>query len=402
MRIFGVPLGRGRSVERRALNWHHLYSGPEWQTIKGGQGPSTWLPVVYGCLRLLTKRLSSMPIRMVDSDGSERPLPMWLQQPNQWLSTRQFVESAVHSLLMHGAWTVIPQRDMAGRVASVMVPEPSRVSLQLIEGPGGTDEIAVHIDGERYPGEIIYTPWMTMPGSPVGISAVGALRTVSAIGTTAQDYVHKFLQNGMVHQYVISAKDANNDTLEELSAVMRAKHSGPDMAWWPLMMTGDVKVMPISMNLQDAQFLELAQWSDARIASQVFGIDPSILGIVLQGAQLTYNTTLHREANLWVDSLKSLAVLVEDVCSKLAPRGMTVDLDERVNLEGSIRDRAVMAQTLGSVTVGSQPAFTVNEIRELVGFGPLDEGELPPPPPPPTILDTDEGDDDDGDGDGDG
>lgn len=272
MRIFGVPIRRPGS-EKRALAWHHLYSGPEWQTLKGGQGPSTWLPVVYGCLRLLTKRLSSMPIRMLDGEGKERPIPLWLQQPNEWLSTRQFVESAVHALLMHGAWTVLPQRDRSGRVAAVTVPEPTRVGLNLVEGPGGIDEVAVHIDGERYPGEAIYTPWMTLPGSPIGLSAVGALRTVSAIGEASQDYVHRFLKNGMVHQYVISAKDATNDTLEELSAVMKAKHSGPEMAWWPLMMTGDVKVMPISMNLQDAQFLELAQWSDARIAAQVFGID---------------------------------------------------------------------------------------------------------------------------------
>ena len=392
MKLFGVPVNR--KAERRALEWHHLYSGPEWQTLRGaGSGPSTWLPVVYGCLRLLTKRLSSMPIRMLDSEGAERPLPMWLQQPNQWLSTRQFVESAVHALLMHGAWTVIPQRDARGRVAAVMVPEPSRVSLQLAEG-NGTDEVAVHIDGRRYAGEVIYTPWMTLPGSPVGISAVGALRTVSAIGSAAQEYVQKFLQNGMVHQYVISAKDATDDSLEEMSAVMKAKHAGPEKAWLPLLMTGDVKVMPISMNLQDAQFLELAQWSDARIASQVFGIDPSILGIVLQGAQLTYNTTLHREANLWVDSLKSLAVLVEDVCTKLAPGKMTIDLDERVNLEGSIRDRATMAQTLASVAIGSQPAFTVNEIRDLVGFAPLDENELPDKPPAPVMSDNDDDDDD--------
>ena len=383
MKIFGIPVKR--APVRRALNWNHLYSGPEWQTIKGaGSGPSTWLPVVYGCLRLLSKRLSSMPIRLLNSDGSERPLPRWLREPNQWLSTRQFVESGVHALLMHGAWTVLPQRDGAGRVTAVSVPEPSRVSLQVDDAIGGTGEIAVHIDGERYPGEALYTPWMTLPGSPVGISAVGALRVVSRIGSAAQDYVQQFLDNGMVHQYVISAKDANSDTLEELAAVMRAKHSGPEMAWWPLMLTGDVKVTPISMNLQDAQFLELAQWSDARIASQVFGIDPSILGIVLQGAQLTYNTTLHREANLWVDALKGLAVLIEDVCTKLSPQGTRVDLDERVNLEGSIRDRATVAQALSAVTVGSQPAFAVNEIRELLGFPPIEGGdEIPEPVAPP-------------------
>ena len=338
-----------------------------WVFFDGDSGK--WLPVVWGCVSLIVDRLYSLGVRVLRDDASVVGLPQWLRKPNAAvLNGSDLVAQAAFFLVRDGEFFLVPLRDGSGRVAQVALPDPRQVSD--VAGEWRWRGVSL--------GEVVHQRYMFTPGSRRGQGPLDAAVRAAKLGSLSQQYAEDLLVRGAAIQYALSTPQSLSvDSRKELVAEIVAAHHGPERGFArPMVLDGGLKVEPLSMTAEEAEFQKMVTWNDARIASQIFKIDGSLLGIVQPGSRLTYQNQQDRETNLWNDCLLPYARRIERAFSVLLPAGQHVDLDERSLLWGGPRDRVAAAEKMASMVAGGKPVFGVNEVREMLGYPPVDEAQL--------------------------
>lgn len=378
MRIFGLPLKRAHQFVPQGLD----VPAPS-QLIRSGlldHDASAGLPVVYACLQLLTGRLTAMPIRVLDVLDREMDVPSWLTAPSPSITGADLVSQIAVSLVQHGNAYLLPVRDAARNVGEVMcvAPEAVAVSTRLADG-----SVEYRIAGHVYDGELHHVRYIALPGRVMGLSAWDAARRSLETGLASQDFIRRhFDQSAHLQMALISRAPITGEQKSDLRTQLRQHHVGDaEKAWAPVVLDGDVDLKPLSMTAEQAQFVELAQMSDARIASQIFRIDPSLVGISQSGSSLTYSNLVDREAQLYRDAIRPLAVRIEAALTALLPFEQRVDLDAREQLRGSPRDRADLATKMKAMGV-----FTADELRQVLGYTPLGDDDVCVAANPPNIV----------------
>ena len=333
---------------------------------RGGSGFETQLPIVFSCLTFIAKRLRVVPLRASYGDGSEARVPGWLREPWPGLSYADVVSMAVLSLLHYGNWFLFPLRDRANRVVAVAYPDPRDVTIDEYSWSHG--ELRYLYVGRPYLGEVKHVRWFARAGHPWGLGAIDAMRTVGDIGLASQDLVLRHFQQGAQLQYILTShQPLGKQSQLDLAAQIRATMNGPENAWRPLIADGfDIK--SIQMTAEQAQFLDLAQWTDSKIAAQIYHVDPTFLGLQQPGSSLTYTNAVDREGNLWRDCLDPIAKLLESAWSDLCAEPISVDLDSSAALAGSLRDRIDVAKQMAEINASAgMPVYSGNEIRQVTG-----------------------------------
>ena len=256
-------------------------------TLQGGASGWNRLPVVNRCATLIAHRLASMPLRVVNDDGEEVEPPQWLEHPTGTWTSTDLVTAAVWSLLMVGNFYVIPLRDPMGEVGAVDVPDPGKVTMRPVAGESGGYEY--FIAGKHWTGGLVHARYATLPSSPLGYSAIAAAASNVQIAVNAQGYRLQLLEKGLATQYVITSKEAMAPgAAEDLTAQIEERHAGPSNAFRPMILE-ELDLKSISMTAQEADLQSLVMYNDAQIAAQVFGVDPTMVGIHPEGSSLTYH-----------------------------------------------------------------------------------------------------------------
>ena len=326
------------------------------------------LPVVYGCVRLISSRLSSLPLRVLDSEGNLAASPTWLTAPNSYLSPRELISGLVWSLLIDGSAFIVPLQDSAGRTESLVLPHPKQVGVRATQA----GEITYTLFGLPYEKEILHAKYASIPGEARGISPLDSGKVAIASGEASQDFVLASFSRGATMSYALIAKDSmEEEDKQALAAQLIARHHGANRSYFPLVLDSDMGIEPLSISAEQAQFLELSTWTAATICGSLFGIDPSLLGIVQSGSSLTYSNNLDRERNLWTDVLQPLAVILEETLSKLLPEGFRVDINERPLLYGGPRDRATLARTMAAINAserkeGAEAPYSTEQLQRIL------------------------------------
>ena len=339
-------------------------------SLQGGSSGWNRLAVVNRCVTLIGHRLSSLPLRVRGPDGEEVEAPQWLEHPTGTWTGVDLVCASVWSLLMTGNVYVIPVRGDDGEVATLVVPDPGRVDMRKLPGEQG---YGYHIGGQRWTGELVHARYATLPSQPQGYSAIAAAAGNVQIAGSAQVYRTNMLEKGLATSYVITSKNAMAPGVaEDLSLQLSEQHAGPDNAFKPLVLE-ELDLQQVSMTSQEADLQSLVEYNDSQIASLVFGVPPSMVGITQGGSSLTYTNIQDRDTAFWRDTLQPIATRLEALFSALMPEGMTVDLDERRMLMGSVRDRATLLAQLSASRIA-----TLNEMRDLMGLAALPDGDMLP------------------------
>ncbi len=343
-------------------------------------GLESRLLIISACLQFIAARLSTLPVRVLRADGREIDPPNWLLEPSKDRMFFDVVCEAVWSLLQRGNWFVVPHTS-GSRTIGYESLHPDLVSV-AVNPDGSWGYTYTGTGGKPFEDDsLVHLRWFRVPGTPLGVSAIDAAMKAFRIGDASQDFTLRHFKQGGALQYVVSTKEpVGPAAVQSMARELAAQITGPENAWRPLFLDG-LELKTIGVTAEQAKFLEMAQWSDIRIASQVYKIAPSLLGLHEQGTSLTYNNQKDRESNLWRDCLQPLAHRIGLGLSVLLPRGQTVTIDSRLMLAGSPTDRfdAAKKMTDMNASTGTQ-VFTVDEIREMCGYSALTE------PPQPIIT----------------
>ena len=331
------------------------------------------LAVVWGCVSLLTQRLQSLPIDVVDTRSGVKleTVPAWMRNKGTW-KWDDLLSASSWSFLMRGNAFLRPRQARNGVISFVGAPHPDVVSAKLLDTSmleGESDEPDLLVNG-KHVSNLIHARWITEPGKWEGLSPIAAARRIAYISEAGQDAIALHFQQGVRKQGALTTEqNLGRRNKAETITQMRAKWAGVDNWWEPIVLDQGLKWTSFSMTAAEAEFLRLNIWTDAKICAQIFHIDPSLLGIAQPGGRLTYQNAQDREANLWKDALRPLATRIENLYSECLPTGQHLDFDESGLLTGAPRDRIAQAKTLADINMSQKHiVFDFNEIRERAGF----------------------------------
>lgn len=245
------------------------------------------IAAVYSCIRVLSETLAGLPLivyRRKKGGGKERATDHWLypllhNAPNGWMTSFAWREMGMAHLCLRGVALSRIIGDKRGRRQLVPM-HPDRVRTVLLDSGKLAYEYQQQNGGfiTLLQEEVLRIPFMTLDGvKPV--TPIQAQRETLGASMAAQDYGARFWANDArpTGGWVEMEGDFKNDAS---SKSFREK--------WQKAMTGEnrhktvflpkgMKYNPLSLTMEDAQFLETRKFQRSEIAG-IYRVPPHMIG----------------------------------------------------------------------------------------------------------------------------
>jgi HK97 family phage portal protein len=333
------------------------------------------LLTVYGCVRLITDSISTLPVdvyRKVGDDKVEVPTPPWLREPTVDLDFTAWSTQVLSSLLLHGNAYLAVSRNAQMAIVEVIPLDPARVEVRRVAG-----RKTYWISGQPFPGEIVHIKGMMLPGSDVGMSPLEYARQSIGLGLAALDFGSKGFEHEWNMPGVIEMpRTAQADTMRDIAETWRRKRTKGGRGL-PGVLQDGAQWKPTGVTNEQAQFLATRQWTAAEIAGQVFLVDPSDLGIPVVGSSLTYANLEQRNIRRLQVTLLPWIVRLEAAVSALLANPRYIKLNTNALLRADLKTR-YEAYTIG---LAGKPFLLDSEPRAWEDLPPAAMPEPPAPPP---------------------
>ena len=391
-RLFG-----GAREERlvRDPGWDLWASGGEfpggntWSGVKITEQGARSILTVHACSALITEMICSLPIDVYTGKGPNKrevAPPPWWEQPNPETDLATFVAQIVHTLLIDGNDMTVPVRSELGRVVEAWNLDPTRVEVSRRRAGGPK---VYEIDGQVWNKELLHvmgrTPW---PDQLRGLSPVEAARQTLGLAQGSLEHGARFFGQGAEVSFAIEQPGPYNaENAKAMAEGFQRRHGGTHKAHLPAMLYGGAQIKQLSITNEQAQFLETRKFTAAEIAGQMFLVDPSELGIPIEGATLNYQNVEHRGIRLARVTLLPWIRRVEQVLTYLLPRPQWAKVNVDALMRADLTSR--MAAYSQGIPLG---VYTTNEARDLEDRPPLPPEEIPDATPaPPAVPDMNDG-----------
>lgn len=332
------------------------------------------LAAVGACVRLLAKSVAKTPIMLYTRDRDGRKVkaetdPLWTllhDQPNDWQTAFQFKHMMERDYDLRGNAYAQIVRGLGDRPVALMRMHPDTCWPELKRD-------ATIVFNRRLPsGKIIELPfkdvlhlWDWSDDGLKGISPVQAYRDVLGKGLAERRHGAKFFQRGAKTSGVLKAMDGKTIGSEAAAALREdfsKLYAGTDNAYETVVLPAGLDYTPISINMQDSQFIESQKMTGYDIA-MIFGVPPHKIGML---DRATFNNIEHQSIEFVHDGLEPRTTMWEQALNMklLAPndrRFFKFDIDR--NLHGDMKTRALTHNIYRRAGV-----MNANEIREDLGM----------------------------------
>jgi HK97 family phage portal protein len=330
---------------------------------------SLQLLTVYGCVRLISDSISTLPIDCYRQTGdikTDISTPQWLLQPTVDLDFTSWCGQVLSSLLLSGNAYLAVLRSEAGTILELVPLDPAKVQVRREQG-----RKVYFIDGSRYAGEMVHIPGLMLPGSDVGMSPVEYARQSIGLGLAATQYGAAWFDGEGNMPGVIEAPRAlQPETMKAMAEHWRRRRNRANRGLPGVLQEG-ATWKPTGVTNEQMQFLQTRQYTAAEIAGQMFLVDPSDLGIGVAGSSLTYANLADRNTRRVQVTLLPWITRIEHAVSSLMlrPRYMKFNVNALL--------RADLAARYSSYATGIGAGFLLpDEARELEDLPPLAPTEV--------------------------
>lgn len=322
-----------------------------------------------------------LPVKRRGRDGSiadatDHPLfRVLMYRPNGWQTPFQFKQLMQMWALVHGnAYALIVRS--AGRVVALNPIHPQRV---LVDQLG---DFSLRYRVTRPDGSYSEPRWQDIlhirgPSDDgiVGLSRVRQAADVIAIMLKSQQAAERTYANGLfVGGNLKHPGKLSPAAYERLRQSMEERHAGPANAGRWIITEEGMEAKPFEMNAVDSQLVEMRAALVEEIG-RLFGVPRPLLGVddtswgtgIEQLAILFVRFGLSPWFKAWEDAI-TVSCLAATEWGDVYP-----DFDERELLRGTIKDQ-FEAFARASGAGGHVPWMEPNEIRDLMGLGPHEDG----------------------------
>lgn len=335
------------------------------------------LPAVYKCVALNAETISSLPIDVYAKRGDTRveyTTPSWLQSPNEFQTTAEFIAMTQTSLDLNGNAYWLRISDPTGRLVGLQILAPTAVQPEIRDGKliyfvsvqGGREAFAANA--------IVHLRGLTLPGQLVGLSPITCAKQTIGIGLAAEQFGGQFFGTGATLSGLIEVPPGpalSDDATERLRLQFTKRHGGISKSHAVGVLTGGASWKPLSVSPEEAQFLETRRYTAAEIAN-LYGVPVEFVGDGVKGAA-GYVTGVSMRFRMWyLSGLMPRITRIETALSSLLPRPAYVRFNRNALLQMDPSERIAYYQ---AAQMGEW--MSRNEIRALEEMNPLEDGDEP-------------------------
>lgn len=372
-----------------------------------GEDSAMRLAVVWGCVRLLSETVGSLPLSIFESDKSgnsknvpDDPLSLLLHdRPNAEMTSVEFREAMMVNLCLLGnAYAMI---DRAAGVVRTLTPIPTALVTPRRQENGRTVyDIKDRGKVETLPSEKVFHLKGFGSDGLTGYSPIAYARNAMGLSMATEEYGSKFFAGGARPKGVLKLPTwLKQEVREKTKADLRNLQNQIEGGDGTLLLEGGMEYQPISIPPEEAQFLETRKFQLNEIC-RIFRVPPHMVAdldkatfsnIESQGLEFE-KYTLRPYLTRWEQAIKQKLIPVEKRRIQFA----------RFNLDGLLRADSAARAAFYSVML-QNGVYDSNEVRGLenrnsrpgadelrvqVNMTPLDKLGVPPPVPPsaPPLL----------------
>jgi HK97 family phage portal protein len=307
------------------------------------------LATVYACVRILAESVASLPLviyKRRKSGGKDVASDHWLfdlvhSVPNGQQTSFGWREMCQGHLCLRGnAYSVLDWH--RGRVERIIPINPDRVTVKVTPDKKIEYWVKDTQTGQQdlyWPAEMLHVPGLSFDGI-TGISPIRYTARGLGLSMAAEKFGARFFKNGAKASGVVIYPGPLTATGQKNLRESITAHIGGDNVHSPLVLEEDAKWEQLTVNPDDAQFLETRKFQDIDIC-KIFGVPPHLIGIL---DKATFNNIEHLSIDFVRYSLRSWLVRWEQVINKqLLDGGKTYFSKFKVEglLRGDIRSRYI-------------------------------------------------------------
>lgn len=312
--LFGTLSGAAPRASVQSMSF------AEWVERLTGGGPSAAGPVVTGdsalhnptvliCLRVLAESVAQLPLVLYRQrrDGgwdraTDHPLYEVLHdQANGWLTSFEYREGTMVNLATRGDGLSYVDRDSRGRVIGLVPlnPDGMEITQALDWSPLYSAVMPNNARQKLKPAEVHHIRG-PIPKGYRGRSMIGLARDSIGLGLAAEQFGSKLFSSGMKPSGVLSHKgNLSPEAQDRLREQIAKKYSGVENAQKPLLLEEGMTWTALSINPEDAQFLETRKFQRSEIAG-IFRVPPHLVNDL---ERATFSNIEHQSIDFVVHSL---------------------------------------------------------------------------------------------------
>jgi HK97 family phage portal protein len=331
------------------------------------------------CVQILASTVAGCPLH-VREETTHKPVSIAALEAKR-IGTTPFElwETTVAHLALRGNAFHRKVRSRDGRLVNLVGIHPSRVKVDVDDGPAAADVGMPWVKKFTVDGRVPLTEWdlMHIPGLSMdgvtGLSVITQLRRTFELASASEATASRLFEKGMLQTgYLSTDADLTEEKSNIIKARWRAKVSGVDNAYDVPVMDKGLKFEQLSMNPADAQFLETRKFSATEIA-RIFGIPGWMVND--QEKSTSWGSGMEQQFIAFVIvTLKPYFQRIEqrvtrEICD---PRAEKAEFKVEGLLRGDSKARAAFYAS------GVQHGWLVpNDIRPLEDMPPVPWGDVP-------------------------
>lgn len=369
MKILGYEIRKASKREIREV----VASGYTGNSLfLGSRENAMLLSTVYRCVDVISDSVAQLPLETfsIDTEGFKRPFinhPIYSlmnDEPNEDMTRFTFFKTMVASILLRGNAYAYIERDFRGNTVQLIYLQDHQVSIEWILDTDGVKRKRYRIVGFKElvePKDMIHFLNFSYDGI-IGVSTLTHARQSLGIATDSEAHAAKFFKGGanMAGIMTIEGTRVNTDQKQQ-NYDEWSKRTDPitGNSNGIVILEGNMKYQPISINPKDSQLLESRQFNVVDIC-RFFSVSP-VKAFDLREAN--YSTVEATQLGFLTDTVAPMLVKIElELQRKLFKNSERGKVKIEFNTTGFLRaDKAAQGTYLNQMfQIG---AMTPNEIR---------------------------------------
>ena len=312
-----------------ALGYEKRNSDPYWSNILSLQSGTVnattaqSVSAVYACVQAIAETTASLPLILYRRKGDDReravdhPLYKVLHdQANENQTALEFREWMMASVLLKGNAYARIVRAYDGQVRELLPLSSDRVQVLRVGDRIGYDVTNLNGTTERLlASEVFHLRHRLGEDGVLGISPIAAAKGVIELAISERDHgVNTFKNSTRLGGLLKVPGRLNAEQKANLATSWNTQHGGGANAGRTAILEGGTEFQPISMTLEDAEWIASRQFS-VEETCRLFRVPPTIVGDLRHG---NYSNSVELSRQFVTMTLKRHMVMIEQaVASKL-------------------------------------------------------------------------------------
>ena len=343
---------------------------------------------VYACVSLIAETLAALPLhvyrlskdaagKLTEAKAEGHPLYALIHDaPAPGITSFEWREMLLSHTALRGDSYARIVTDASGKILELPPIHPDHITPQRgVNGgrptfrwrPRGVGPDQILLDDE-----VLRVPYKMLDGLN-SLSPISVHKRTIGNSIAAARYLESFYRNSAQPKGALTTdKTLTPDAARVLRASWEEKHQGPENAGRLAIFDGGLKFEAIGMSMDDAQYIELQNFSVTDIA-RIYLVPPHKIGEL---SKATFSNIEHQAIEFVVGTLVSWMKRVEQrmngylLSARDRSLGYFIRFDEKGLLRGDAAARAALYKALFYIG-----AISSNEIRALEQLNPYEGGD---------------------------